>query len=29
MLQGYLYGRPEPAAALSERWKKAGQLKPV
>jgi EAL domain-containing protein (putative c-di-GMP-specific phosphodiesterase class I) len=29
VLQGYLYGRPEPAAALSERWKKAGQLKQV
>jgi diguanylate cyclase (GGDEF)-like protein/PAS domain S-box-containing protein len=29
MLQGYLYGRPEPAAALSERWKKIAQFKPV
>jgi predicted signal transduction protein with EAL and GGDEF domain len=29
LLQGYLYGRPEPAAALSERWKKIAQFKPV
>ena len=29
MLQGYLYGRPEPAAALSERWKSNTRFKPV
>lgn len=29
MLQGYLYGKPEPAAALSQRWKSNTRFKPT